>query len=399
MNPTAKYGMTKIKRVYVFACALWLIFGCQERAHENREIAMGNPTTVEINAEKIVNLEISKIATEMNYVFLSNDYPESLIGDIDKLLMHEGKFFIMDKEHTQSIFVFDTSGQFVYRIGPGKGPGEFTSIEDFCIDTENNMLYVLSNDLSEIFKYNMVSGDFVSSIKMKSAYDKLQVITSNKILLLRDGHSYESSPGPFSSNFMCTIDSLGNWIEGWHLSPINPNVYSGLIHVVGNGERDGYTITRMHSDTIYQYDGADMEVKYLLDCGPKRLLDEFYWTSSSKRQGEIMNQSTHFLGNVIDIRNFSLIQYVHNRRYYTYYYDKTAKEGFTVNYVNDIDHVPILQFDCALDSLLVHVMQPQEIELQRNYIVKSGIESKKMQEIAGRIDYDSNPVLMIATLR
>lgn len=155
----------------------------------------------------------------------------------------------------------------------------------------------------------------------------------------------------------------------------------------------------MHSDTIYQYDGTDMEIKYLLDCGPKRLLDEFYWTSSSKRQGEIMDQSTHFLGNLIDSKSFLLIQYVHNRRYFSYYYDKTLKDGFSVNYVNNIDNVPILQFDYASDSLLIHVMQPFLIELQHNYVVKSKLKSKKMQEIAGRIDYDSNPVLMIATLR
>jgi len=388
--------MIDVKTLYIGVC--WLILGCHERADGDKEISTSVPEIIEIHPETISDFEISKVAAEINYVFLSNDHPESLIGSVDKLLTHEGKFFMMDKD-TQSIFVFDTAGQFQYRIGPGKGPGEFTSIEDFCIDADNNTLYVLNNDLDRIFKYTAATGDFVSSIGMKSNYDQIQVIDDNKILLLRDGHSYKSSPGPFNSNFICTIDSLGNWTEGWHLSPINPNIYSGLIRVVGSGQKEGYVITRMYSDTVYQYDGKNIAPKYLLDCGPKRLTAEFFWTSSSKRQEEIMNQSTYFVGDLIDTKNFSLIQYVHHRRNYSYYYDKTIKNGFSVNYVNDIDSVPILQFDYASDRLLIHVMQPLEIELQYNYVVKSKIESEKMREIAKRTNYNSNPVLMIATLK
>ena len=46
--------------------------------------------------------------------------------------------------HSARLYVFDTQGEYKFAIGKrGSGPNEYMQINDFSIDKEKNLIYVL----------------------------------------------------------------------------------------------------------------------------------------------------------------------------------------------------------------------------------------------------------------
>ncbi len=88
---------------------------------------------------------------------------ECQIGRVDKLVVNEDNIFIADR-HQKIIFVFNTKGEFCFKIkNIGKGPGEFTVLRDFWIDTDNKLIEVLCR--KKIIRYDY-QGKFIGEIKL-----------------------------------------------------------------------------------------------------------------------------------------------------------------------------------------------------------------------------------------
>ena len=103
----------------------------------------------EINGGKF---KLSSIASSFSVIPLeTND--SCLIGGISKLEFYDGKIFVLDKMHSARLYVFDTQGEYKFAIGKrGSGPNEYMQINDFSIDKEKNLIYVLC-DKKKLFTY------------------------------------------------------------------------------------------------------------------------------------------------------------------------------------------------------------------------------------------------------
>ena len=105
----------------------------------------------EINGGKF---KLSSIASSFSVIPLeTND--SCLIGGISKLEFYGGKIFVLDKMHSARLYVFDTQGEYKFAIGKrGSGPNEYMQINDFSIDKEKNLIYVLC-DKKKLFTYSL----------------------------------------------------------------------------------------------------------------------------------------------------------------------------------------------------------------------------------------------------
>ena len=99
-----------------------------------------NSDTIRVNIEDVVeSMEYSNIFAKVDYIPLETT-PECIIGGIDKMILHENRFFIFDRQ-TRSIFIFGTDGKFLQKISQfGKGPQEYSSLSNFFLDIENNRI-------------------------------------------------------------------------------------------------------------------------------------------------------------------------------------------------------------------------------------------------------------------
>ena len=91
-----------------------------------------------------------------------------LISIISKMEVFENSIIILDGMRARSVYIFDTEGSFVRKIGSvGGGPGEYSRPIDFTIDRENKTIYVLDTQLARINKYSLITGNFISSINLE----------------------------------------------------------------------------------------------------------------------------------------------------------------------------------------------------------------------------------------
>lgn len=91
---------------------------------------------------------------------------EGVFRDINKLMIHDGCYYILDKTGKRRVLVFDADGKYKHSIGnAGKGKGEYVNIEDFTIDKENRRVVILAYP-STVYVYNL-DGSFVQSKKIE----------------------------------------------------------------------------------------------------------------------------------------------------------------------------------------------------------------------------------------
>lgn len=102
---------------------------------------------------------ISKIAKSVEYIPLQTR-DSILIGQVKKLVVWNGNFYIWD-QLTETIFCFDSEGQFLHKIQKqGQAPDEYPRISDFTIDMKNGNLCIYSDMAKAIYAYTK-NGEFI----------------------------------------------------------------------------------------------------------------------------------------------------------------------------------------------------------------------------------------------
>lgn len=108
----------------------------------------------------------STLFDDFEYISLETT-KQSIFGNIDKLIVHNDNFFILDKAILKKIIVFSKSGKYIRTIGNlGKGPGEYSNIEDFTIDKKTDNIIILYYP-STVITYDS-KGTFISQKKLSS---------------------------------------------------------------------------------------------------------------------------------------------------------------------------------------------------------------------------------------
>ena len=65
--------------------------------------------------------------------------PESLLGNIDKMMVDSSSLFIFDRYTCNALYRFSRSGKFITKFGKqGRGPEEYIEIYDFDVDLITN---------------------------------------------------------------------------------------------------------------------------------------------------------------------------------------------------------------------------------------------------------------------
>jgi len=91
-----------------------------------------------------------------------------LLGKVNSIQVYEDKIFILDKIVSKGLYLFNKNGKFIQRIGNiGEGPGEYVRPNDFTIDKKNKLIYVLDSYTQNILKYDLLTGKYVSDIRLK----------------------------------------------------------------------------------------------------------------------------------------------------------------------------------------------------------------------------------------
>ena len=105
------------------------------------KITHGTPHPIRADNARIIGMdEMLDRVKSIEYIKLDSSEP---IGVIDKMIVTKDKIYILDCYTAQQIFVFDKTGNLLFRIkNKGRGPKEYESIRDMQVDTIRNEILV-----------------------------------------------------------------------------------------------------------------------------------------------------------------------------------------------------------------------------------------------------------------
>jgi len=93
------------------------------------------------NIDKGNVVKLSTLGKQLQYIPLETK-PECSIGKVYKVESNESYIFV---NSFQKLFQFDKNGTFIRQIGTqGRGPGEYLSVQDFCIDNRKKEVLIIS---------------------------------------------------------------------------------------------------------------------------------------------------------------------------------------------------------------------------------------------------------------
>ena len=146
-----------MKKCSAFIFALLLLWSCG-----TPDEAFHNPIRVDLDERHDVS--IFDIFERVEIIPLETT-DESIFRFVDKLIYHEGIFYILDFLGDK-ILAFDSTGKFLFKIDDrGQGPEQYLNISDFEIDRQANKLLVLDSHRRELIEYDL-NGNFLRRISL-----------------------------------------------------------------------------------------------------------------------------------------------------------------------------------------------------------------------------------------
>jgi hypothetical protein len=161
--------MKKIEHLFCLFCIISLCISCKNTQPDAHNIeAVYTVNLDDIKPEGVLPLNVSAIFKSVKTIILEeHDY--AVIGMIKELQVFEDNIFILDNYFAKKLFVFDKNGKFIRQIGSqGQGPGEYLSIEDFCINREKREIYLLDDYNNKVFVYNLDTGKYLNTVKIST---------------------------------------------------------------------------------------------------------------------------------------------------------------------------------------------------------------------------------------
>lgn len=327
------------------------------------------------------SLPVSELFDSLRYVPLETT-EECIFSCIDKLEIDSRKnMYVFDRDGMNAVYKFDSTGKYLGRIGTqGRGPGEYRKARDFVLYRDS--IIEIYDALDKRMSYT-TSGKFLKEELPVKVYNVGQFVHWGDTLAY-----YGSGYGEYS-DLVVEIDSVSAdfFQQGF------PESY----------ERDGcFSIyenrmyfTDLYNDTVYRFEDHRMKPFLYVDFGRKKL------PFGIRELEKVMKgEYCYAIGEVkFSERYFSFSFMYGTGMVFVFQNRSTRRLYLTTSLNNDIDGIPFLfscttpnSADCMIGSQVSSWICERYEELK-----KAGSPvSSAMQALIGRIDENSNPVVVFA---
>jgi hypothetical protein len=155
-----------MKGIVYLCCIISLCISCKNTKPDTHNIEAVYTVNLDSIKPEGVPLMTSAIFKNVKTVILE-DHDYAVIGMISELQVFENNIFILDNTFAKKLFVFDKNGKYIRQIGSkGQGPGEYSSIDDFCINGKKREIYLL-DDNGRIFVHDLDTGKHLNTVKFR----------------------------------------------------------------------------------------------------------------------------------------------------------------------------------------------------------------------------------------
>ena len=436
-----------MKHMFLLLIGVFVLLGCSSNKKQEPISKSGIPViNLSEDVSTVPSLLLSEVAEKLEIVLLEMT-DQSMLGEIRRIQVTDHNIWI-DHGREFYIYRFSRSGKFLNKIGSiGQGPGEYTTYSTFLVDEDKKEVYIIANtngvlayDFEGNFKRKIVDVQIILQL-FSSVYDQY-ILNNQKFFATQNFALYR----PIDRDSLWSFVSLGDDFQKkkYFKNPAHVGKEEQIIANRANMDRmvnywreyltsmDTYnaqlTLKYPDTDTIYCYDDAT-----------NQLLPQ-YAIFTDEEKGDY--EATHLwfkdrkafdyfsIKSYYPTKDFIYLVGSKGEEVYTYCYNK--KDGSVrlqkrQSAITERD-VPWFSFplrqmkrDFVLDNDLgggdftvdsrssgkywVDILEPGgdenwiDIDQIKSSTVIDESKKKELIRVLESVTEDSNPILMIATLK
>ena len=350
-------------------------------------------------------LHLSDIADSLSYIKLATD-TSNLIGVIDKIIPLKDRILIVDKDITQTIYIFDKSGKFIRKINKkGRGPGEYLSLNDVAVDVSNKRL-IVHDDMAQKISIFTYEGEFIEKIRLDFITTSIAYLGNNRLACYCD---YINNPNysirSKSPNLILfDLQTRKTQSKLFFNSTINQLGITGLINNLSSTySNDTVHLIMPLNDTVYSICNNKVQPEYYVDLGVTPQMRELQRTASSSKSAQETSQEDSKPQYPV-ICNMLESDRHNNKSYYGFYNPrrKTFKEGVRIWEKNTDNRIPVVN---DLDKTIPFM--PMATDGKNFYYVMESFyfdyfrnsDNPQIANLSKTITANDNPVIVVAHIK
>lgn len=373
---------------FVFILLIFFLgFSCNNERNKNKSEEQHQQL---INIDRIPNSNSDSITiTDIKYVFLESTL-KGIIGKIDKIKIYNNKYYFLDINITNRLYLYEDNGKFVKTIGrKGKGPGEYIQLMDFDVDKYGNV-YLYDNGKKNLIVFDNY-GKFIKEIKLKSRFFEFALIDDETLAV-----------------YNCF--NKGKVIA--HIGKYNLNSEDLQIIIPGRKIKDDLSIVKFSSKYLYDTDSGIL-------CNPR--FSNNVLRIEKKKTTKIMEFNDEYIPNenvilklkqdrnygilndkyILDIRNiyetndfFNLI--IYKRLFKNLIISKNTGNLKVFTGIENNNYLGNNEFMGSYDDYFISLIEPKMIKKQTwmEKLERSTLDDNTKAKL-NNLDITSNPVLVL----
>ena len=264
-----------MKHMFLLLIGVFVLLGCSSNKKQGPISKSGIPViNLSEDVSTVPSLLLSEVAEKLEIVLLEMT-DQSMLGEIRRIQVTDHNIWI-DHGREFYIYRFSRSGKFLNKIGSiGQGPGEYTTYSTFLVDEDKKEVYIIANtngvlayDFEGNFKRKIVDIQTILQL-FSSVYDQY-ILNNQKFFATQNFGLYR----PIDKDSLWSFVSLGDDFQKkkYFKNPAHVGKEELIIANRANMDRmvnywreyltsmDTYnaqlTLKYPDTDTIYCYDDA-----------------------------------------------------------------------------------------------------------------------------------------------
>lgn len=351
------------------------------------------------NINNIRTVNITSIGGDVQFLALETS-SKCLINEIKNIEFSQSYIFISEPNR---LLQFDKSGKFIRQIGSqGRGPVEYLSVGDFCIDETNKKIYIISPPQLLTYDYD---GSLIKTVQLPFRPAQIVLKEQNSLMY----HMY-NIPGKSSSN-----------MYSWLITDSNGKILQSMKNCLKRVSRPGLIVGSTplyHFNNIVHFMEFGIDTLYYFQNNQKKPYAVFNLENLKMDPDPLINKSnteqvskrlfnTFWINTINENNSFLFVKFyrgITDSTMFAVFNKKTLEVTILKDnaIINDLDGgikfwpKKIVNDNILIDYIdsyvLLKKIKEMQFEARKN---KENIVSSKLLKLSKQITETSNPVLMI----
>jgi hypothetical protein len=327
-----------------------------------------------------------------------------LIGNIDKLLVVDDFFIIMDKYITHSLFVFNKLTQEKIQIQKqGSGPGDYVVLQDIYWDSKQQVVKIYCNVRKKILHYD-IQGHFLR--------EETLPYRSNRVFSIGNHYTYYvdylRNPTIIKNNkypnlMLTTQDGKVLCGADYFSADISTSLVYSTLPQFSVMNDTMLAIKPDHSQTVYYVTKDNIIPAHYLNFNNHNV-DHRYWNKVTET-GMTFKKITDYSNAIglcesyyyMENKDVIIFKYRYREQLHTVLYSKKSHKLLDANpFYNDMDQITPFQPVLVQGNKVYCLLQAEDIITASSFLYEQQSVPESLLNTTQALD---NPIIVVFTLK